>query len=141
MTKEKQHTAVYECKDGSITKDDHTMFLEDVVKELNRKSHLERERPLLLRQAASGICYSNIVHNNVIANQSAMMDALINKDFRKGMVWIENGLFGPGHLSICHEKVEEGVTAQEYFDENEMTILAHAEYEAKVESWLKEKLA
>lgn len=36
--------AVFELKDGKILKDGHTMFFEDVVKELNRKSFLEKER-------------------------------------------------------------------------------------------------
>lgn len=33
--------ATYKTKYGSITKDGHTMFTEDIAKDLNRKSHLE----------------------------------------------------------------------------------------------------
>ncbi len=36
--------AKYEIKRGVITKDGHTMFLKDIVKDLNRKSFLEKER-------------------------------------------------------------------------------------------------
>jgi len=31
----------YKLKNGNILKDGHTMFLEDVVKDLNRKAYLE----------------------------------------------------------------------------------------------------
>lgn len=34
----------YELKDGKILKDGHTMFDEDIVKDLKRKSFLEQER-------------------------------------------------------------------------------------------------
>lgn len=36
--------AKYELKNGAILKDGHTMFLEDVVRDLNRKSQLEEEK-------------------------------------------------------------------------------------------------
>ena len=34
----------YELKEGDITKDGHTMFKDDIVADLNRKSFLENER-------------------------------------------------------------------------------------------------
>jgi len=34
---------LYELKNGDIIKDGHTMFMEDVVKDLNRKSYLEEK--------------------------------------------------------------------------------------------------
>ena len=33
---------MYQLKDGQILKNGHTMFLQDVVKEMNRKAHLEK---------------------------------------------------------------------------------------------------
>jgi hypothetical protein len=35
--------AEYKLDGGQVTKDGHTMFPEDVVKDLNRKSYLEAE--------------------------------------------------------------------------------------------------
>jgi hypothetical protein len=56
------------------------------------------------------------------------------------MVWIRNGLFGPGHLNEVQKQLDNKVLAQTYYDENEIPIKSHAEYKADVESWLSEKL-
>lgn len=42
------HKVIYEIsKQGTITKDGHTMFGEDIVSDLNRKSYLETENKSL----------------------------------------------------------------------------------------------
>jgi hypothetical protein len=43
MREEKQHFAKYTFSNDSFKKDGHTMFIQDVVCDLNRKSFLESE--------------------------------------------------------------------------------------------------
>ena len=86
------------------------------------------------------VSYSNIIHNQVVANQSAVIDSIQSDSSEQGMVWIRNGLFGPGHLNEVQEQLDKKTPAQEYFNEHEQPILSHKEYVEKVESWLKEEL-
>lgn len=43
MKKDTTTQAKYQLKDGKVLKDGHTMFLEDVVQDLQRKSYLEEQ--------------------------------------------------------------------------------------------------
>ena len=59
---------------------------------------------------------NRIIHNMVVGNQSAYIEATYGEGHEKGIEWIGNGLFGPGHIPT-KEMVGEK-TAQEWFDEN-----------------------
>lgn len=48
--------AKYKVVNGAVTKDGHVMFLEDIVKELNRKSFLEEK--FTSTNIPSAKCYS-----------------------------------------------------------------------------------
>jgi hypothetical protein len=106
--------------------------------EQNKK--LKAERELLLDRAAIAITYSNLVHNQVVANQSAVIDSILSDSSEQGMTWIRNGLFGPGHLNEVQEQVEKNTPAQEYFDKHEIPIKSHDMYKADIEEWLSEKV-
>ncbi|MBL4765071.1 MAG: hypothetical protein JKX67_07315 [Colwellia sp.] len=115
--------------------------INDMFNELNDKfNKVKRERKFLLDAAATGVCSSQMIHNQVVANQSATIDALNNDDPAQGMKWIKNGLMGPGHLTNCIDAHETKVKAQDYFDEHELPFLPHKECIEKVEAWLIKKL-
>lgn len=101
---------------------------------------LKAERGFLLDRAAVGVNYAQIVHNQVVANQSAVIDSILSGSSEQGMTWIRNGLFGPGHLNEVHDQVEKNTPAQEYFDKHEIPIKSHDMYKADVEEWLSEKV-
>ena len=68
---EVQRFAKYEYKAPDITKDGHTMFNKDIVKDLNRKSFLESELIKLKKLNAE---LNNIVSVLTIADETGYVD-------------------------------------------------------------------
>ncbi len=58
---------------------------------------------------------NRIMHNMVVANQSAYIAEKFDKN-GDAITWIENGLFGPGH--IPYEAGEKGIDANEWYKLN-----------------------
>lgn len=71
-----------------ILKDGVPMAPEQIIAELIRGQKND--------QAA--LDYANIVHDMVVANQSAWIEWQHGKGAEAAMSWIHNGLWGPGHL-------------------------------------------
>lgn len=56
------------------------------------------------------------IHNMVVANQAAWIEWQHGKGSANGMMWIHNGLLGPG--MIPDENAENGKNAQRWHDAN-----------------------
>lgn len=108
---------------------------------VNRIESLEAERAHLINLAATGLGYSVLLNNQIVANQAAVIDAFLDgAKPNKGMVWIKNGLFGPGNLPPALKYAETpGASAQKWFDDNEIMLRGHKEYVKDIESQLIEK--
>ena len=71
----------------------------------------------LKEQLSIGNC---IMHNMIVANQAAYIEHVAgNSD--KAMEWIENGLFGPGHIPENEDKK----SAQEWYNQNVVEIFGN----------------
>ena len=57
---------------------------------------------------------NSIIHNMVVANQSAWIEWQEGKGAEKAMTWIHNGLVGPGHIPSN----EIGATPDQWFNKN-----------------------
>lgn len=60
--------------------------------------------------------WETIVHNMVVANQSAWIEWKHGEGADAAMVWIENGLAGPGQIPVFDERW--GPDAQLYYNAN-----------------------
>lgn len=60
--------------------------------------------------------WGRIVHNMVVANQSAWIEWRHGKGADQAMAWIHNGLVGPGH--IPGSEAENGKEPQAWYDAN-----------------------
>ena len=56
---------------------------------------------------------NTIINNLIVANQAAWIEWQHGKGAEKAMVWVHNGLVGPGHIPD-----DDVVDAQLYFDAN-----------------------
>lgn len=59
---------------------------------------------------------SRILHDQVVANQAAWIEWQHGGGAERAMEWVQNGLFGPGH--IPDEDEQWGKDAQAYYDAN-----------------------
>ena len=73
--------AKYKLKKGNILKDGHTMFLTDVIRELNRKSKLE-EKKLTASNIERDVIYSFNPCDYCISNEGCSKN--MDKCFFKG---------------------------------------------------------
>lgn len=78
---------------------------------LARLDAAERDAAKSERRA---VIFGNIVHNHVLAMQSALIDAEL-RGHREGLQWIYNTLEGPGHIPDIEAAKTMG-GAQAYFD-------------------------
>lgn len=60
--------------------------------------------------------FSKIIHDMVVAEQAAWIEWRHGRGAEAGMIWIQNGLVGPGH--IPDEDEPYGKEAQAWFDAN-----------------------
>ena len=102
---------------------------------------ITQERDYLMKQAAVGLSCSYSLHNWVVGNQAAIIEAETSKDPAKGLVWVSNGLFGPGFLGDVATAIEEGTTAQAYFDENQKDFLTHENAVKKIQEAMEKELS
>jgi len=63
---------------------------------------------------------NSIIHNMIVADQSAYI-AYKNGDIDNAFEWIENGLFGPGHLPENNNNL----TPQKWYDTNSVEVFGH----------------
>jgi hypothetical protein len=66
---------------------------------------------------------NTIMHNMIVANQSAWLEWKEGKGAEKAMEWIENGLDGPGHIPDNTEHK----TPQKWLDSNVVEHHEHTE--------------
>lgn len=72
---------------------------------------VERQEAELERRQRARFILSQVVHNMVVANQASWIEWKHGSGAEAAMLWIENGLAGPGHIPT-------GTDAQTYFDAN-----------------------
>lgn len=91
----------YKLKNGNILKDGHTMFLQDVVKDLNRKSYLEEEMLKNLPKAEHP--------------EGSAADKTCCAKFMTPLFTIEKAPIRNDSLSITHKDGEStGITIEEF---------------------------
>lgn len=66
------------------------------------------------------IVCNTIMHNMIVANQSAYI-AYKSGDVKNAFEWIENGLFGPGHIPDN----ENNETPQQWYNRNCVEVFGH----------------
>lgn len=97
---------------------------------------LKTQREHLINHAISNIQISCIAESNIVAMQSACIEAETSKDAKRGLFWIWNTLRGPGNDDDVFESIETGKTAQQFFDENAPEYITLDKATAKIKSEL-----
>ncbi|MGS5470454.1 hypothetical protein ACVD1N_25150 [Vibrio parahaemolyticus] len=102
---------------------------------------LTKERDYLLTQAAVGLQSSISLHNFIVGNQAAIIEAESTQDPAKGLRWVSNRLFGPGFLDAVFSAIDEGQGAQAFFDANETDYPLFDEAKKKISEVMEKELA
>jgi hypothetical protein len=77
------------CSDGvAILKDGKPMTAEEIIEELKAGQ----------KNAQLALDFSNIINDLVVGNQSAWIEWQRGGGAEKAMVWVHNGLVGPGNI-------------------------------------------
>ena len=118
-----------------------TLQRQEGIRPTDKIAALTKERDYLMKHAAIGLSCSYSLHNWVVGNQAAIIDAETSKDPAKGLVWVSNGLFGPGFLGDVATAIEEGTTAQTYFDANQKDFLTHENAVKKIQEAMEKELS
>jgi hypothetical protein len=114
--------------------------LELVRAAIERITTLEEEREDLINCAANGLAYKDILNTIIVSNQSSVIEDFDVEKNNKGMLWIRNGLQGPGALRTALEYAKStNATAQKWFDTNEPLVKSHQEYVDAIESGLSKR--
>lgn len=107
----------------------------------DKAARLTKERDYLMKQAAVGLSCSYSLHNWIVGNQAAIIEAETSKDPAKGLVWVSNGLFGPGFLGDVAKAVEDGTSAQAFFDANQKDFLMTEDAMKKIQEVMEKELS
>jgi len=75
---------------------------------------MEKERQYTNEELQQRLIEANTIINNlIVANQAAWIEWWHGKGAEQAMVWIHNGLAGPGHIPS-----DSDTDAQKFFDAN-----------------------
>lgn len=91
------------------------MAVDALIQQILRdRSHALENEVARLKSVGSDL--AKIIHDMVVANQAAWIEWQHGRGAEAAMIWIQNGLFGPGH--IPDEDEPYGKEAQAWFDAN-----------------------
>lgn len=100
----------------------------------NELFKVTQEKNELIAQAASGLEYSTLLHNQIVGNQAAAIASISAQASSIGMRWVINQLTGPGHMNDVFEAIDNGVSAQDFYDKNCLEFLTREKAIEKVKS-------
>ncbi|MET4160531.1 hypothetical protein ABIE61_000345 [Marinobacterium sp. MBR-111] len=103
------------CEDGAaILRDGQPMTVEEILDALRDREQLQAE---VERLTDTNKRFGEIIHNQVVANQAAWIQWQRGQGAEAAMVWIHNGLAGPGLIPDESEPWSDD--PQAYYDANQ----------------------